>query len=140
MWGEGYVDGADSRELSIRRSRQLQEIFIAMIANRGVTGQSSEAPAENAMSPQDLTPTEGFYMCSMTCSFATGAGYLFILERKTVSSLLWINKSNFLIWLVGLSSRGLSFCESNLRKEDYTTHQIIIRHPHKESIFFLQLS
>ncbi|KAG0621978.1 hypothetical protein M758_3G063300 [Ceratodon purpureus] len=74
VWGEGHFNGAESTEDSLRRSRQLQEVFIAMNANRGVSQQPSAASAGHLMSPQDLTQTEWFYMCSMACSFATGAG------------------------------------------------------------------
>jgi hypothetical protein len=97
VWGEGCLNGAESTELSLLRSRQLREHFIAMNANTGTTQQSSETSAGNLVSPQDLTPMEWFYLCSMGCRFPAGAGYSLILQRKTISSFMWINEKLFLI-------------------------------------------
>lgn len=91
MWGEGYFNGTDSIELSLRRSLQLQELFAAMNANRGAAPQSSEA----SVSLQDLTQTEWFYMYCMACSYATGVGYSLTMKCKTISPFLWISKCNF---------------------------------------------
>jgi len=79
VWGEGYLDGADSTvEMSLRRSQQLRNLYNAMDSSRaGVQPSSSEINTSTTPSaaPEDLTVMEWFYVGSMAVIFAPGDGY-----------------------------------------------------------------
>nr|CEL26634.1 bHLH3 [Ribes rubrum] len=83
IWGDGYYNGAiktrktvqpmevSSEEASLQRSQQLRELYDSLSA--GETNQPARRPCA-ALSPEDLTESEWFYLMCVSFSFAPGVG------------------------------------------------------------------
>lgn len=85
MWSDGYYNGAiktrktvqpmevSAEEASLQRSQQLRELYDSLSA--GETEQPARRPCA-ALSPEDLTETEWFYLMCVSFSFPPGVGYV----------------------------------------------------------------
>ncbi|RWR95376.1 basic helix-loop-helix protein A-like protein [Cinnamomum micranthum f. kanehirae] len=83
VWGDGYYNGAiktrktvqpmevSAEEASLQRSQQLRELYESLSA--GETGQPARRPCA-ALSPEDLTESEWFYLMCVSFSFPPGVG------------------------------------------------------------------
>ncbi|PON63924.1 Basic helix-loop-helix transcription factor [Trema orientale] len=83
VWGDGYYNGAiktrktvqpmevSAEEASLQRSQQLRELYDSLSA--GETNQPSRRPCA-ALSPEDLTESEWFYLMCVSFSFPPGVG------------------------------------------------------------------
>ncbi|KAJ8453250.1 hypothetical protein Cgig2_008134 [Carnegiea gigantea] len=84
VWEDGYYNGAiktrktvqpmevSAEEASLQRSQQLRELYDSLAA-----GESSQPPARRpcaALSPEDLTESEWFYLMCVSFSFPPGVG------------------------------------------------------------------
>lgn len=83
IWADGYYNGAiktrktvqpmevSSEEASLQRSQQLRELYDTLSA--GETNQPARRPCA-ALSPEDLTESEWFYLMCVSFSFPPGVG------------------------------------------------------------------
>ncbi|KAJ6736088.1 TRANSCRIPTION FACTOR TT8 [Salix viminalis] len=83
LWGDGYYNGpiktrktvqpmeVTTEEASLQRSQQLRELYDSL--SIGETSQPSRRPCA-ALSPEDLTETEWFYLMCVSFSFPPGVG------------------------------------------------------------------
>ncbi|XP_044501937.1 transcription factor BHLH42-like [Mangifera indica] len=83
IWGDGYYNGAiktrktvqpmevSAEEASLQRSQQLRELYDSLSA--GETNQPTRRPCA-ALSPEDLTESEWFYLMCVSFTFAPGVG------------------------------------------------------------------
>jgi hypothetical protein len=83
VWGDGYYNGpiktrktvqpmeVSTEEASLQRSQQLRELYDSL--SIGETIQPERRPCA-ALSPEDLTETEWFYLMCVSFSFSPGAG------------------------------------------------------------------
>ncbi|KAH7577525.1 hypothetical protein JRO89_XS01G0263000 [Xanthoceras sorbifolium] len=83
IWGDGYYNGAiktrktvqpmevSAEEASLQRSQQLRELYESLSA--GETNQPARRPCA-ALSPEDLTESEWFYLMCVSFSFPPGLG------------------------------------------------------------------
>ncbi|KAF5455057.1 hypothetical protein F2P56_024671 [Juglans regia] len=83
VWADGYYNGAiktrktvqpmevSSEEASLQRSQQLRELYDSLSA--GETNQPARRPCA-ALSPEDLTESEWFYLMCVSFSFPPGVG------------------------------------------------------------------
>ncbi|KAK6940834.1 Myc-type, basic helix-loop-helix (bHLH) domain [Dillenia turbinata] len=83
VWGDGYYNGAiktrktvqpmevSAEEASLQRSQQLRELYDSLSA--GETNQPARRPSA-ALSPEDLTESEWFYLMCVSFSFSPGVG------------------------------------------------------------------
>ncbi|KAG8663405.1 hypothetical protein MANES_01G208400v8 [Manihot esculenta] len=83
VWGDGYYNGAiktrktvqpmevSAEEASLQRSQQLRELYESLSA--GETNQPVRRPSA-ALSPEDLTESEWFYLMCVSFSFPPGVG------------------------------------------------------------------
>ncbi|KAI3439436.1 BHLH domain-containing protein [Psidium guajava] len=83
IWGDGYYNGpiktrktvqpmeVSAEEASLQRSQQLRELYESLSA--GETNQPARRPCA-ALSPEDLTETEWFYLMCVSFSFPSGIG------------------------------------------------------------------
>ncbi|KAJ4843250.1 Transcription factor bhlh42 [Turnera subulata] len=83
VWGDGYYNGAiktrktvqpmevSAEEASLQRSQQLRELYESLSA--GETNQPTRRPCA-ALSPEDLTESEWFYLMCVSFSFPPGVG------------------------------------------------------------------
>ncbi|KAJ4727493.1 Basic helix-loop-helix transcription factor [Melia azedarach] len=83
IWGDGYYNGAiktrktvqpmevSAEEASLQRSQQLRELYDSLSA--GETNQPTRRPCA-ALSPEDLTESEWFYLMCVSFSFPPGVG------------------------------------------------------------------
>ncbi|MCL7026445.1 hypothetical protein MKW94_024971 [Papaver nudicaule] len=83
VWGDGYYNGAiktrktvqpvevSTEEASLQRSQQLRELYESLSAEE--TNQPTRRPCA-ALSPEDLTESEWFYLMSVSFSFPPGVG------------------------------------------------------------------
>ncbi|XP_058083197.1 transcription factor BHLH42 isoform X2 [Magnolia sinica] len=83
VWGDGYYNGAiktrktvqpmevSTEEASLQRSQQLRELYDSLSA--GETNQPARRPCA-ALSPEDLTESEWFYLMCVSFSFPPGVG------------------------------------------------------------------
>ncbi|GAV82393.1 HLH domain-containing protein/bHLH-MYC_N domain-containing protein [Cephalotus follicularis] len=83
VWGDGYYNGAiktrktvqpmevSAEEASLQRSQQLRELYDSLSA--GDTNQPARRPCA-ALSPEDLTESEWFYLMCVSFTFAPGVG------------------------------------------------------------------
>ncbi|XP_044486377.1 transcription factor BHLH42-like isoform X2 [Mangifera indica] len=83
IWGDGYYNGAiktrktvqpmevSAEEASLQRSQQLRELYDSLSA--GETNQPARRPSA-ALSPEDLTESEWFYLMCVSFTFAPGVG------------------------------------------------------------------
>ncbi|GLU07534.1 hypothetical protein SLE2022_244890 [Rubroshorea leprosula] len=83
IWADGYYNGAiktrktvqpmevSAEEASLQRSQQLRELYESLSA--GETNQPARRPSA-ALSPEDLTETEWFYLMCVSFSFPPGVG------------------------------------------------------------------
>ncbi|KAE9589197.1 hypothetical protein Lal_00000378 [Lupinus albus] len=83
VWGDGYYNGAiktrktvqpmevSAEEATLQRSQQLRELYETLSA--GETNQPTRRPCA-ALSPEDLTESEWFYLMCVSFSFPPGVG------------------------------------------------------------------
>ncbi|XP_022771095.1 basic helix-loop-helix protein A-like [Durio zibethinus] len=83
IWSDGYYNGAiktrktvqpmevSAEEASLQRSQQLRELYESLSA--GETNQPARRPCA-ALSPEDLTESEWFYLMCVSFSFPPGVG------------------------------------------------------------------
>ncbi|KAK6164704.1 hypothetical protein DH2020_001568 [Rehmannia glutinosa] len=83
VWSDGYYNGAiktrktvqpievTTEEATLQRSQQLRELYESLSA--GETGQQTRRPSA-ALSPEDLTESEWFYLMCVSFSFPPGVG------------------------------------------------------------------
>ncbi|KAJ7977421.1 Basic helix-loop-helix transcription factor [Quillaja saponaria] len=83
VWADGYYNGAiktrktvqpmevSTEEASLQRSQQLRELYDSLSA--GETNQPTRRPCA-ALSPEDLTESEWFYLMCVSFSFPPGVG------------------------------------------------------------------
>ncbi|XVE73158.1 hypothetical protein DITRI_Ditri11bG0094600 [Diplodiscus trichospermus] len=83
IWSDGYYNGAiktrktvqpmevSEEEASLQRSQQLRELYESLSA--GETNQPARRPCA-ALSPEDLTESEWFYLMCVSFSFPPGVG------------------------------------------------------------------
>ncbi|KAF9682870.1 hypothetical protein SADUNF_Sadunf05G0153000 [Salix dunnii] len=83
LWGDGYYNGpiktrktvqpmeVTTEEASLQRSQQLRELYDSL--SIGETSQPARRPCA-ALSPEDLTETEWFYLMCVSFSFSPGVG------------------------------------------------------------------
>ncbi|KAF8394432.1 hypothetical protein HHK36_020640 [Tetracentron sinense] len=83
IWGDGYYNGAiktrktvqpmevSTEEASLQRSQQLRELYESLSA--GETNQPARRPCA-ALSPEDLTESEWFYLMCVSFTFPPGVG------------------------------------------------------------------
>ncbi|XP_010278105.1 PREDICTED: basic helix-loop-helix protein A-like isoform X2 [Nelumbo nucifera] len=81
VWGDGYYNGqiktrktvqpmeVSAEEASLQRSQQLRELYESLSGSE--TNQPARRPSA-ALSPEDLTETEWFYLMCVSFSFAPG--------------------------------------------------------------------
>lgn len=102
VWEDGYYNGAiktrktvqpmevSAEEASLQRSQQLRELYDSLAA-----GESTQPPARRpcaALSPEDLTESEWFYLMCVSFSFPPGVG----LPGKAYAKCLhvWLTGAN----------------------------------------------
>ncbi|KAH1106177.1 hypothetical protein J1N35_009945 [Gossypium stocksii] len=83
IWSDGYYNGAiktrktvqpmevSTEEASLQRSQQLRELYDSL--SSGDTNQPARRPSA-ALSPEDLTESEWFYLMCVSFSFPPGVG------------------------------------------------------------------
>ncbi|KAK8521816.1 hypothetical protein V6N12_066399 [Hibiscus sabdariffa] len=83
IWSDGYYNGAiktrktvqpmevSTEEASLQRSQQLRELYESLSSDE--TNQPARRPCA-ALSPEDLTESEWFYLMCVSFSFAPGVG------------------------------------------------------------------
>ncbi|KAK8541491.1 hypothetical protein V6N12_014125 [Hibiscus sabdariffa] len=83
IWSDGYYNGAiktrktvqpmevSTEEASLQRSQQLRELYESL--SLGETNQPARRPSA-ALSPEDLTESEWFYLMCVSFSFPPGVG------------------------------------------------------------------
>lgn len=91
-WGDGYYNGdiktrktVQAMELTpdkigLQRSKQLRELYESLL--EGETKLAYERPSA-ALSPEDLTDAEWYYLVCMSFVFNSGQGYHSLLLIKT---------------------------------------------------------
>ncbi|KAL7112872.1 hypothetical protein ACP275_04G028200 [Erythranthe tilingii] len=103
VWNEGYYNGAiktrktvqptevTTEEATIHRSHQLRELYESLSATDAGGSQQSRRPSA-ALSPEDLTESEWFYLMCVSYSFPPGVG----LPGKAYSKRqhIWLTKAN----------------------------------------------
>ncbi len=68
-----HAEELSPEEFGLQRTQQLRDLF----ATLSVAGTGHElARKPSSLNPEDLAETEWFYLVCMSCSFASGAGYL----------------------------------------------------------------
>lgn len=84
-WGEGYYNGdvktrktvhsmeLNADQMGLQRSEQLRELYESLSA--GETSQQARRPSV-ALSPEDLTDAEWYYLVCMSFRFNPGQGYM----------------------------------------------------------------
>ncbi|XP_057994296.1 transcription factor BHLH42 isoform X3 [Hevea brasiliensis] len=101
VWGDGYYNGAiktrktvqpmevGAEEASLQRSQQLRDLYESLSA--GETKQTARRPSA-ALSPEDLTESEWFYLMCVSFSFPPGTG----LPGKAYARLqhVWLTGAN----------------------------------------------
>lgn len=100
-WSEGYYNGdiktrktvqpmeLSNEELCLQRTLQLRELYESLSA--GESNQPARRPCA-ALSPEDLTDTEWYYLVCMSYTFAPGVG----LPGRTLANgrLIWLCQAN----------------------------------------------
>ncbi|KAL7151381.1 hypothetical protein ABFS83_04G026900 [Erythranthe nasuta] len=103
VWREGYYNGAiktrktiqptevTTEEATIHRSHQLRELYESLSATDAGTSQQPRRPSA-ALSPEDLTESEWFYLMCVSFSFPPGVG----LPGKAYSKQqhIWLTKAS----------------------------------------------
>nr|AYK04369.1 basic helix-loop-helix [Conocephalum conicum] len=102
-WGDGYYNGAiktrktvqaaelSQEELGMQRTRQLRDLY-ETLSTAGDGNQSTTRRPSAALTPEDLTETEWFYLLCMSCSFAPENG----LPGKALAQgqHVWLTEAN----------------------------------------------
>nr|AXO67713.1 basic helix-loop-helix transcription factor 1 [Plagiochasma appendiculatum] len=103
VWGDGYYNGAiktrktvqaaelSQEELGMQRTRQLRDLY-ETLSTAGDGNQSTTRRPSAALTPEDLTETEWFYLLCMSCSFAPENG----LPGKALAQgrHVWLTETN----------------------------------------------
>ncbi|KAJ0976085.1 hypothetical protein J5N97_018050 [Dioscorea zingiberensis] len=101
VWGDGYYNGTiktrktvqpmevTTEDAALQRSRQLRELYDALSA--GEANPPARRPCA-ALSPEDLTESEWFYLMCVSFSFPPGVGLpgkAFAMQRN-----VWLTRAN----------------------------------------------
>lgn len=94
VWGDGYYNGAiktrktvqpvevSTEEAALSRSEQLRELYDSLeTGDHQVTDNQQQPPIRRpsvALSPEDLTESEWFYLMCVSFSFPPGVGYVML--------------------------------------------------------------
>ncbi|KAI3449622.1 hypothetical protein Pfo_006287 [Paulownia fortunei] len=101
VWNDGYYNGAiktrktvqptevSTEEATLQRSQQLRELYESLSA--GETTQQTRRPSA-ALSPEDLTESEWFYLMCVSFSFPPGVGLPGTAYVK--QQHVWITRAN----------------------------------------------
>lgn len=88
VWADGYYNGAiktrktvqpmevSAEEASLQRSQQLKELYETLSAGETNQQQITNRRPTAALSPEDLTESEWFYLMCVSFSFPPGIGYV----------------------------------------------------------------
>ncbi|XP_050236215.1 transcription factor BHLH42 [Mercurialis annua] len=117
VWGDGYYNGAiktrkmvqpmevSDEDASLQRSQQLRELYDSLLS----AGETNQQPARRpcaALSPEDLTESEWFYLMCVSFSFPPGVG----LPGKAYAE-------GHHVWLIGANEvDSKTFCRAILAK------------------------
>ncbi|RRT60453.1 hypothetical protein B296_00043874 [Ensete ventricosum] len=97
VWGDGYYNGGiktrktvqpvevSTEEASLQRSQQLRELFESL--SSGEANLPARRPCA-ALSPEDLTEAEWFYLMCISFSFPPGVGYVALSVSSSSSMQL----------------------------------------------------
>ncbi|OVA05768.1 Myc-type [Macleaya cordata] len=134
VWGDGYYNGAiktrktvqpvevSTEEASLQRSQQLRELYESLSAEE--TNQPARRPCA-ALSPEDLTESEWFYLMSVSFSFPPGVG----LPGKAFTRQQHV-------WLTGANeTESKNFSRAILAKSAHI--QTVLCIPHAEGVIEL---
>lgn len=84
-WGDGYYNGdiktrktvqameLKADKIGLQRSEQLRELYQSLL--EGETDQQQAKRPSVALSPEDLSDAEWYYLVCMSFSFSPGQGY-----------------------------------------------------------------
>lgn len=84
-WGDGYYNGdiktrktvqameLKADKIGLQRSEQLRELYLSLL--EGETDQQLAKRPSVALSPEDLSDAEWYYLVCMSFSFSPGQGY-----------------------------------------------------------------
>jgi bHLH-MYC and R2R3-MYB transcription factors N-terminal len=86
VWADGYYNGAiktrktvqptevSTEEAALQRSKQLRELYDSLTIGEAGSHTAQHRPCA-ALSPEDLTESEWFYLMCISYSFPPGIGY-----------------------------------------------------------------
>ncbi|XP_024973804.1 basic helix-loop-helix protein A [Cynara cardunculus var. scolymus] len=108
VWGDGYYNGAiktrktvqsvevSTEEAALSRSEQLRELYDSLeTGDHQVTDNQQQPPIRRpsvALSPEDLTESEWFYLMCVSFSFPPGVGL--VGEAYAKQQQLWLTGAN----------------------------------------------
>ncbi|CAK7346610.1 unnamed protein product [Dovyalis caffra] len=108
VWGDGYYNGpiktrktvqpmeVSTEEASLQRSQQLRELYDSL--SIGETNQPARRPCA-ALSPEDLTETEWFYLMCVSFSFSPGVGLQHVCMSIRLAGKAYAKRQH--VWLTG---------------------------------------
>uniref|UniRef100_A0A0S3J3I7 BHLH transcription factor 2 n=1 Tax=Chrysanthemum morifolium TaxID=41568 RepID=A0A0S3J3I7_CHRMO len=108
VWGDGYYNGSiktrktvqsievSTEEAALSRSDQLRELYDSLVAGDHLVTENQQAATirrpSMALSPEDLTESEWFYLMCVSFSFLPGAGL--VGEAYTKQRHIWLTGAN----------------------------------------------
>nr|BAM84238.1 bHLH transcription factor [Dahlia pinnata] len=108
VWGDGYYNGAiktrktvqpvevSTEEAALSRSEQLRELYDSLASGEQQVAENQQAATVRrpsvALSPEDLTEAEWFYLMCVSFSFPPGVGL--VGEAYAKQQDLWLNGAN----------------------------------------------
>ncbi|PWA70257.1 bHLH transcription factor 2 [Artemisia annua] len=108
VWGDGYYNGSiktrktvqsievSTEEAALGRSEQLRELYDSLVAGDHLVTENPQAATirrpSMALSPEDLTESEWFYLMCVSFSFPPGIGL--VGEAYTKQQHLWLTGAN----------------------------------------------
>ncbi|MFS7987465.1 putative transcription factor bHLH family [Helianthus anomalus] len=107
VWGEGYYNGAiktrktvqpvevSAEEAALNRSEQLRELYDSLASGEQQVTESQQVVIRRpsvALSPEDLTESEWFYLMCISFSFPPGVGL--VGEAYAKQQHLWITAAH----------------------------------------------
>jgi bHLH-MYC and R2R3-MYB transcription factors N-terminal len=106
VWADGYYNGAiktrktvqpmevSTEEAALQRSKQLRDLFDSLAIGEAGSHTTQRRPCA-ALSPEDLTESEWFYLMCISYSFPPGVGY----ETFSLTKLDFFFFTILCIWL-----------------------------------------
>ncbi|GKD75069.1 bHLH transcription factor, partial [Tanacetum coccineum] len=108
VWEDGYYNGSiktrktvqsielSTEEAALSRSEQLRELYDSLVAGDHLLTENQQAATirrpSMALSPEDLTESEWFYLMCLSFSFPPGVGL--VGEAYTKQRHLWLTGAN----------------------------------------------